>query len=145
MKTLDRAFLIAGLISLSFLIGVSSCDENEKSEDDSGPTKQVIESRLKESQWKINFPPEKDHFTSYSFTFNNDGSIIAVEDNGSISGTWSTFNSRNGELRLNIEFPAEVPFDALNDDWVIVETTDRSIILKDVGSTAVDKVTFEKV
>jgi hypothetical protein len=148
MKTMDKAFLVAGLISLSFLIGISSCDDG-KSEGDNRPTQQVIESTLKENSWEItNFDDdETHHFSGYSFHFNTDGSVVASKSNSSISGTWSTFNSSNGQLKLNIEFMVADTFEELNDDWVVIESTDTRILLQDrTGrSGEFDKVTLEKV
>jgi hypothetical protein len=151
MKTLDKAFLIAGLVSLSFLVGISSCDDNSTSENDDKPTKQVVESALKESQWRVtNFFDEKDetqHFDGYSFQFSNDGSVIAAKNNTLVSGTWSTFKSSNGEIKLNLEFSLTEPFDELSDDWVVVESSSTRIVLEDVsgGSGETDKLTFESV
>jgi hypothetical protein len=148
MKTLDRVFLIAGLISLSFLIGVSSCEDSNKP-DENKPTKQNVETALTQHAWRVtNFFDEKDEtglFAGYSFRFNKDGSVIATSSSNTVSGTWSTFNSSNGDLKLNIEFSLTEPFDELTDDWVIVESSENKIMLQDLsgGSEEVDKLTFE--
>jgi hypothetical protein len=72
MRTLDRIFLIAGLISLSFLIGVSSCDYDAGNDDDR-PTQRMVEASLQESQWKISYffdtGNATNHFTGYVFQF----------------------------------------------------------------------------
>jgi hypothetical protein len=150
MGNLDRTFLIAGLISLSFLIGIS-CGGGKAGERDNKPTKQKIESTLKEHQWKIsNFHDQKDethHFKGYSFQFNRNGSVVASNSNTIVTGTWSTFNSGNGQLKLSVEFTLIEPFDELSDDWVIVENADDKIILNE-GNTDpenADIVIFEKV
>src|SRR4051812_35367240 len=150
MRTLDKAFLIAGLISLSLLI-VISCGGRRISESDNKPTKQKIESTLKEHQWKIsNFYDERDetnHFNGYSFQFNRNGSVIASKSNTTVTGTWSTFHSGNGLLKLSVEFMLTEPFDELSDDWVVVENADDKIILNDGNADPknADKVIFEKV
>jgi hypothetical protein len=150
MGNLDKAFLIAGLISLSFLIGIS-CVGRKRSEIDNKPTKQNIESTLKEHKWKIsNFYDEKDethHFNGYSFQFNRNGSVVASKSSTTVTGTWSTFNSGNGQLKLSVEFTLTEPFDELSDDWVIVENGDDKIILNDGDADPenADKVILEKV
>jgi hypothetical protein len=151
MSTLDRAFLIAGLISLSFLIGISSCDDNGKTKNDSTPTKQKIESTLKGHQWRItNFSDEKEeskHFLGYSFQFNSDGTVVARKNETSVNGVWSTFNSGNGQLKLSLEFTLTEPFDELSDDWIIEESENNMVRIVEMsgGSDNADEVIFESV
>jgi hypothetical protein len=151
MKTLDRVFIIAGLISLSFLVGISSCDDNGKNENQDKPTKQNTETSLTQQAWKVtNFFDEKDEtslFAGYTFQFNRDGSLIASNSSATVTGTWSIFNSSSGQVKLNLEFSLTEPFDELTDDWEIVESTDNKIMIQHVsgGSGEIDKLTFEKV
>ena len=148
MKTLDRAFLFAGLISLSFLIGVSSCGGDGKSEGDRKPTKQVIRTTLKKNVWKMSMEKMEAHpLDDYSFEFNNDGSVLALADNTVVNGRWSAFGREHGQLKLNIEFSPSELFNVLNDDWVVLETSDSRIVLAKVCSHSgkLDKLTLEKV
>jgi hypothetical protein len=147
MKNLDRVFLIAGLISFSFLVGVSSCDSNE--ENDSKPDQRLVSSRLKEGQWKIsNYVDEHEEthlFYGYSFEFNKDGSLTATNLNSSVGGTWSTFDAPNDQVKLNFEFALVEPFDELNSDWEIIESTETQIVMKHrSGTSTTERLVFER-
>lgn len=148
MRSLDRVFLVAGIASLSMLIAVSSCDDNEKA----GvvkPTKEALEETIDQGVWRVTyFFDEKDEtgkFSGYQFEFKHDGTAT-VSGASSASGVWSAFESSSG-VKLIMEFPVTGPLEELNDDWEVVEQTDSKIRLKHVsgGSGEVDVLTFEKV
>lgn len=151
MRTLDRAFIVAGIASLSMLVAVSSCDINDSKERVVKPTKQSLEATIESEQWKVTyFSGEQEathHFNGFTFQFLEDGSIMATQKDVRVSGVWSTFNSNNGQLKLNMEFDLRQPLDRLNEDWVVVERTDSRIILNDVAPFigVREKLMLEKV
>ena len=144
---MDRVFLFAGLTSLSFLIGISSCDDDGKGEGDR-PTKQVIRTTLKDNVWKVKLEEqEARQLNDYSFAFKPDGSVLAQADNTMVNGTWSAFGASHGQLKLNIEFAPGGAFSILNDDWVVVESSQARIVLVKATdlSGRLSKITLEKV
>lgn len=151
MKTLDKAFIAAGIISISFLLIISSCTRNDKKE--IKLTAQVVETSLKQNQWKVTYffkkKNETHNFIGYSFRFNTDGTVVANQSNSPVGGTWSPFNSTNGQVKLNLDFALndpDNPVDGLNDDWVVAASTETRIVLEDISSVGkISKVTLEKV
>lgn len=85
-------------------------------------------------------------YNGYVLTFNNDGSVLAVNNNNTITGTWSVVTSGSG-LEVNLDFGAAVPFDEFNDDWDVVTYTTTRVELFDVsgGNGGTDYLTFEKL
>jgi hypothetical protein len=149
MKKVDTVFLTAGLISLSFFIGISACDYNEKREEETKPTKQVIETTLKGTQWRItdHYDQKASHYLkAYTFYFHKDGTVLAANDQAKINGIWSAFNASNGKIKVNFEFSLIAPVDDLNEDWVVVEQSEKKIILKDPSQRkGADEITLERV
>jgi hypothetical protein len=145
MRLLDRAFIAAGIASLSVLIAVSSCDDKTKTE---RPTKDALESTMEKEQWKVTYSSDDRTYPldGYVFSFSEDKSIEARKNNIIVSGVWSTFEASKG-LKLNLEFPSnQQHFEVLTDDWVVVEQTEGQITLESIndGGTG-GKLTFERV
>jgi hypothetical protein len=152
MRTLDKVFLIAGVMSLSIMIGVSSCEnDGEENESAAKPTRQTVDSRLKGNKWGVvYFFDDKDEthlYSGYTFEFDDSGAVTATNINSSTSGVWSTFNSPNNYVKLNFEFSLNEPFDELNEDWVVTEITSDKITLEHAGKKPgeTDVITLEKV
>jgi|TARA_R110000737_G_scaffold124916_1_gene157354 major membrane immunogen (membrane-anchored lipoprotein) len=134
------------LVIVSVLL-ISSCNKVK--------TKSV-EKDITSGTWKITqFSEDSDdqtaHFNSYTFTFNDGGTVTATNSNNTISGTWSvTKDKSNDDSSSNVDFilsfPATDDFDELNDDWDILTQSSSKLELKDVsgGNGGTDLLTFEK-
>jgi hypothetical protein len=151
MKTLDKLFLIAGVMSLSIMVGVSSCESNgEENESSIKPTRQTVESWLKGNKWGVvYFFDDKDAthlYSGYTFEFDDSGSVTATNINTSTSGVWATYNSADNYVKLNFEFSLTEPFDELNEDWVVTEVTSDKITLEHAGKRPgdIEVITLQK-
>lgn len=89
---------------------------------------------------------ETNDYNGYALTFNADGSVLAVNSNNTISGTWSVVTSGSG-LDVILDFGTAIPFDELNDDWDVVTYTTTRVELFDVSGCngGTDYLTFEKL
>jgi hypothetical protein len=148
MRRLDKTFIAAGIFSLALLIGITSCKFDFRTNEESNPTKQQIEMNLSGHRWRISNIDEKGKLVqkAYNLEFLNDGMIVAENDRQTINGTWMVFNSSNQLLKLNLEF--DNSFEPLNDDWVVVESTDHKLILQGKGdwvSQSMARIILEKV
>jgi hypothetical protein len=148
MGTIDRAFILAGVISMGVLIGVSSCGDNEAVEEVK-PTKQALEAAIEKEQWTVTYffdgKSERDDLKGLTFQFLNDGGFVAIDQGTTINGVWAAFDTPDGQVKFNMEFISEQPFEKLNDNWVVVEKTDSKITLEDLSDRTRDKLTLERV
>jgi hypothetical protein len=148
MGNVDKAFILAGIFSLGVLIAVSSCGDNEQVRE-LRPTKQALEATIESEQWRVTYyfdgMGERKDFNGLTFYFENDGGFIAFREKTKVNGIWSAFDAPNGQVKLNMEFHSEMPFEMLNDDWVVVESTDSRITLEDKTGSTGDRLTLEKV
>ena len=89
---------------------------------------------------------ETNDYNGYNLTFNSDGTVLAENNNNTISGTWSVVNSSNG-LDVILSFGTAMPFDEFNDDWDVVTYNNTSVELFDVsgGNGGTDYLTFQKL
>jgi hypothetical protein len=88
---------------------------------------------------------ETSDFSGYSFIFNTSGSVTAVKNGISQTGTWSVNTSSN---KFNIDLGPKVdtnkPLGELTDDWKIISTSETVIQLEDDNSASNERVTFTK-
>lgn len=137
------------IINLAFIAFIGFSLSSCKKDDNSISNSKVL-NYLEEGTWKITLfsdsgNDELYHFSGFSFTFNN-GNITAVKNSTSITGSYTEGNDDN-KTKLIINFGSNVPFDELNDDWNIIESTTNKIRLEDIsgGNGGTDLLTFEKV
>ncbi|MAP55466.1 MAG: hypothetical protein CL605_11245 [Altibacter sp.] len=110
--------------------------------------------------WEITYfydtdQEETGNFSGYSFSFNENGSLVAVNGSTTVTGTWSVTNSSNSsdddgsnddDDDFNIFFASPREFEELSDDWDIISVTETKIELIDVsgGNGGTDYLTFER-
>ena len=127
-----------------------------QSGDDSGNVQtnefETIKTILPQGDWKITtlIDGTSDYtaqFESFAFTFNADGTVVAVNDILSEPGTWAYDNSSSSGEELILQFSTMDPFDELNDDWDIVSISSSKIELMDVsgGNGETELLTFTKL
>lgn len=115
-------------------------------------TSDAVTTTLKAGSWKITSYKESkdDHssdFTGYIFTFNADGTALAVKGTDSTSGTWSSSdNNDDNSAHLTLNFGAADPLKEIADDWHVTDQTSVLISLEDVsgGNGGTDVLKFEK-
>lgn len=90
---------------------------------------------------------ETAQFSTYTFTFDSNGTVSA----GDFNGTWSTSEDNsnddsNSDVDFNIAFAVLNNLDELTDDWEIKSQTKDKLELQDVsgGNGGTDYLTFEK-
>jgi len=152
-KLLNTVTIIMVLIAF---VGCSTSDDStddNSTNDDNSSTIQ-IEETAQSGTWRITYFYNSDHeetsnFTGYAFTFNSDGSIIAVKGSTTVTGTWSILDSSSSssdDHHFNVFFASPNDFEDLSDDWEIISTSDTQIKLTGVsgGNDGIDFLTFEK-
>ncbi|MFC4739614.1 hypothetical protein ACFO3U_06365 [Flavobacterium ponti] len=87
---------------------------------------------------------ETSNYNGYNFTFNSNGTSIAIKNSTSINGTWSNYID-SGQEKLELVFDG-LTLDELEDDWRIIEFSSNIIKLKDVsgGNGGTDYLYFTK-
>lgn len=140
------------LLLILAVVTLFSCN----SDDDAGNVKtdefENIRTTLPQGKWKITkmVDSTSDHtsdFQSFSFTFNEDGTVTAKNDILTEPGTWAYQNSSNSGEELVLQFSEMEPFDELNDDWDIVSVSNVKIELSDIsgGDGDTELLTFTKI
>lgn len=88
---------------------------------------------------------ETSDFSGYSFTFSTSGSVTAVKNGVSQTGSWSVNTSSN---KFNIDLGPKVdtnkPLGELTDDWKIISVSETVIQLEDDNAASNERVTFTK-
>ncbi|MCA6074522.1 hypothetical protein [Fulvivirga sedimenti] len=150
MKSLN--YLLVGMIMI-----LAACDDNEVTPDIQSQIEDV-QSLAKSGDWIITYyfddKDETADYAGYTFTFNENGSIIAKNGSTEVSGTWSVTrdddsnddNPDEGDIDFNINFISPEKFAELSDDWDIKSRTSSKIELIDVsgGNGGTDFLTFER-
>ena len=149
------------LVVMTYLLVVMSCSKDESSITSS--TADQVANIAKSGSWKITYFYDTDHeetgnFSGYSFSFNEDGTVVAVNGNANVTGTWSITdnsgsssdddgNSSSNDNDFNIFFASPDEFTDLSDDWDIISISDNQIELIDVsgGNGGTDYLTFTKL
>ncbi len=161
-RILNMAFTA---ITAAIILVACSKDETSNNTNTANETSaDQVAAIAKNGTWTITYffdtdQDETNNFSGYAFTFKEDGSLIAINGNTTVSGTWSVLDDSSNSSSdddgnstddddFNIFFP--VPdtndFEDLNDDWDIISVTANKIELTDVsgGNGGTDFLTFEK-
>lgn len=152
--------LLKAVLAIFIYTGLAmSCDkDDDNSQQQNTPIAQTINT-AQSGSWKITYffdsdQNETDHFTGYVFTFNENGSLVAIKGNTTVTGTWSVTDSNSsdddgglGDVDFNIFFASPADFEDLSDDWDIISVSNSKIELTDVsgGNGGTDFLTFEKI
>ncbi|NNE02077.1 MAG: hypothetical protein HKN52_02840 [Eudoraea sp.] len=126
----------------------------------SAETVQAVSNLVVSGTWSItNYvdsgTDETNDYAGYSFSFNADGSLDAVNGGTTITGSWSVTSDDSSDdddydstddIDFNIFFSTPPNFEELSDDWDIVSRSSTRIELIDIsgGNGGTDSLTFEK-
>lgn len=136
-----------------FLVTLTSCNKSK--------TQNNIQDDIQQGTWVVssyidNGNDETIDFTTFRFTFNQDGSLQVMDlissSTNQFTGQWSITDSNSNDdsiddLDFNVTFNVGNKLDDLTDDWDIVSQSETEIKLVDVsgGSGGTDYVTFSKI
>jgi hypothetical protein len=132
------------------IVSCSNSDDNPTN------TQDQIQNNIQDGMWRItkfidSDKNETNHFTGYTFTFNDTGVLNATNGTNTYNGTWSITDSNSNDdspddLDFNINFNLTNDFEDLNDDWNIISQSSNKIELIDEsgGNGGTDYLTFEK-
>lgn len=142
MKTIAYISVILALMAFS------SCDDDSVTTNVGTSTD--VTNTVQTGDWKITYYYDSDHeetsdFSSYRFTFSDNGTLTAASSSTTVTGTWST-GSDDSMVKMIISFTSPEMFEELSDDWHVIERTSAKIRLEDVsgGNGGTDYLTFEK-
>ena len=136
-----------------------SCDKDDDNTQQLETSAQQTQNTAQSGSWKITYffdsdQNETNHFNGFTFTFNENGSLVGVNGSTTITGTWSVTDSNSSDddggssdVDFNIFFASPPDFEELSDDWDIISVTNSKIELTDVsgGNGGTDFLTFEKI
>ncbi|TKK71884.1 hypothetical protein FC093_02380 [Ilyomonas limi] len=71
---------------------------------------------------------ETSTFSSFLFTFKEDGTIVATKGSDTFDGTWKFDDGNNTEIKINF---SAFPLSQLNGSWYVEDLTDDHLYLKD--------------
>jgi hypothetical protein len=155
MKILLKATLVI-FIYTGLAMSCNKDDDNSQQQNTTIP--QTINT-AQSGSWKVTYFFDSDHeetghFTGYVFTFNENGSLVAVKGSTTVTGTWSVTDSNSSDddggsndTDFNIFFASPADFEDLSDDWDIISVSNSKIELTDVsgGNGGTDFLTFQKI
>jgi len=86
---------------------------------------------------------ETNDYNNVTFTFNEDGSVVAQKFNQSRTGSWST-SIDGGQIELEIGFTGPALLNELNEDWDVISSSGTQLELEDIGPGDNDLLTFSR-
>lgn len=151
---MKKLFHIVCTLSFVMLIASSCKHDNNTNVTPSGTTgtsgtSGTSSTTVPGSDWSLTLFSEKtedktSHFSGYKFEFAADGTMSAVRNGQSVSGTWRQY-SNNGVTKFAITLTTtDAHLLELNDDWVLVSKTDNLLSLKDDNSDKNEQLQFSK-
>jgi hypothetical protein len=157
---MKKILLIFAIPVLTVLATACSSDSTDETILDPAVSVQAVADLAVSGTWFISSyvdsgTDETNDYNGYTFTFNQDGTLVA--DNGitTVAGTWSVtaddssddddYNSSD-DIDFNIFFSAPPEFAELSDDWDIVSRSSTRIELIDIsgGDGSTDTLVFVK-
>lgn len=153
------------IVIMAVAISIVACanDDNANSNNDQNSADLVTEI-AQTGTWRITSfidsgKDETADFNGYVFTFNEDGTLVAVKGDITVSGTWSVVDdpsnsssdddgnsSDDDDFNIFFPVPDSNDFEDLNDDWDIVSASATTISLIDIsgGNGGTDTLVFAR-
>ncbi|PKA83833.1 hypothetical protein ATE92_2001 [Ulvibacter sp. MAR_2010_11] len=136
--------IIVAVITVLLFI---SCNSNDESTNDDNPNANIV-TDLPKDTWKITYffydnSDQTNSFSSFSFNFDTNGTVIASNDILSTAGTWSYEDASNDSIdddgiendeELILVFSESNLFNDLTDNWHITMATQNKVELFDESS-----------
>lgn len=104
-------------------------EEDEEDEDEINLTESQFTELLTVCNWSaeevtLDGENETSSYSTYSFSFNMDGTILAENTDTTVTGTWSITSQSNDNLSLLV-LNMDSPLTGLNIQWTLVEVNDE--------------------
>ena len=167
-----RATIFKSAIPLVLMLLISSCSlfdfdfpidpPNPPDPVDTTSTPDIV-NIVQAGEWQITYfndsgNNETAHFSGFSFSFNDDGSLAATSGMVTHTGLWNITddhgnsnddddNHHSDDIDFNIDFNSPDHFEELSEDWDIISITDTRIELIHIsgGNGGIDYLTFERL
>ena len=140
----------AMFLFLSLMILVS-CNSDDDAGDVITHKFEQINTILPQGKWYVSqlFMNNAEHtheFTSFEFTFKQDGSVEGKTDLYTEMGTWSYLSTPNKGEQLKLQFNGTPPFDKISSVWDIVTLNLSKVELSDSSThPTTTLLTFKKL
>jgi hypothetical protein len=163
MKIMKKKIVSILVVMTYMMVLLVSCTKDDNSSDPNNSTSDQVSTIARSGSWEITYFYDSDqeetgNFSGYSFSFNEDGTIVAVNGNTTVTGVWSITDNSNSssdddgssssnDNDFNVFFASPANFEDLSDDWDIISISDTKIELIDVsgGNGGTDYLTFMKL
>lgn len=139
------------LILILTTIALVSCSMNDDAGDVISHEFESIKATLPQGEWKVSTMIDGTtditaEFESFTFTFNQDGTVVAKNDLLSEQGTWRYSTTASTGEELVFIFDDMNPFKKLNEAWDIISVRSSVIELRNIGANNnVELLTFTKL
>jgi hypothetical protein len=82
-------------------------------------------------------------FNNISFTFAENGTVVAQRNNQSVTGLWAS-SLDDGQIELQIQFSGPALLTDLNEDWDVISFSTELLELEEVSPGDADFLTFSR-
>ncbi len=132
MKLLSYS-LLGFLFSVIVITGCSKSNSSTSNSSD-------ISNQLTASGWGIHYyygngTDNTKLFSSYSFTFKKDSTLLLSNTTESYNGGWFTQKKSDGTVQLTINIASLTQVQLLNNNWKVVSNDGTLITLKDYSAS----------
>lgn len=112
-----------------------SIDDCDDSPSGGGGSSSNLSTIIVDGTWYVSYffddTDETSDYAGYNFTFNANGTSLALKNTISLNGTWLNYMD-SGDEKLEFSFDG-ITLDELEDDWEVIEFTSTQIRLKDIS------------
>lgn len=112
-----------------------SIDDCDDSPSGGGGSSSNLSTIIVDGTWYVSYffddTDETSDYAGYNFTFNTNGTSLALKNTISLNGTWLNYMD-SGDEKLEFSFDG-ITLDELEDDWEVIEFTSTQIRLKDTS------------
>ena len=137
MKKILQFCLAFALIASTF-----SCSNN-------GSTDPGNNNIVSSGSWRVTLftdsgNDETSDFNGFNFIFQDNGTVTAMRNGVTTTGSWNNTNSSRFVINLGPKIDSNKPLGELTDDWVIISISNTEIRLTDDNASSNEFVTFTK-
>ena len=124
------------------LLSITSC---EREGSDASVTQAMSSGTWKVTLFSERGNDETTDFSGYTFTFNDNGTLVVVKNAITTTGSWS-YNSSSNKFNIDLGIKSDLnkPLGELTDDWKIISKTDTGLSLTDDNPASAEFLTFSK-
>lgn len=136
---MKKMFVVFGLCSIVF----AGCTKKDSAV--SSVTEAVTTGTWRVTHFSERTNNETSDFAGYTFTFQENGKVLASKNGVIKEGNWSeSKSSQKLVIDLGVKTDANKPLGELSDDWVIVSKSDTKINLSDDNTSSNELLEFTK-